>query len=249
MIRIVPPDDYGPLDDGVRARRRVRLDRVLERATPSTRSSSGCSASPHDLRALEGRQAVRRRAGDRRAAGAARPEGRSRCRPSTAPRRVVQRASSETGDVRGLQRAAAARRHRPRGDRRRAAQAAAPTSPRWSPIGPSSPSRSAKASPTSTACCSSGASTSSRSRARRRCATSCDVLGAEPAADLLRTTVVASIGPVTAEAAAQCDIQTTIMPAQLHDSGAGRRDRRALSSKDSTAERRHDIHDHTTRAR
>ena len=30
------------------------------------------------------------------------------------------------------------------------------------------------------------------------------VLGAEPAADLLRTTVVASIGPVTAEAAAQC---------------------------------------------
>lgn len=38
------------------------------------------------------------------------------------------------------------------------------------------------------------------------------VLGAEPAADLLRTTVVASIGPVTAEAAAQCNIQTTIMP-------------------------------------
>ena len=39
------------------------------------------------------------------------------------------------------------------------------------------------------------------------------VLGAEPAADLLRTTTVASIGPVTAEAAAQCDIRTTIMPA------------------------------------
>jgi uroporphyrinogen III methyltransferase/synthase len=39
------------------------------------------------------------------------------------------------------------------------------------------------------------------------------VLGAEPAADLLRTTLVASIGPVTAEAAAQCNIQTTIMPA------------------------------------
>jgi len=39
------------------------------------------------------------------------------------------------------------------------------------------------------------------------------VLGAEPAADLLRTTVVASIGPVTAEAASQCNIQTTIMPA------------------------------------
>jgi uroporphyrinogen-III synthase len=30
----------------------------------------------------------------------------------------------------------------------------------------------------------------------------------------LRTTVVASIGPVTAEAAAQCNIETTILPAQ-----------------------------------
>ena len=39
------------------------------------------------------------------------------------------------------------------------------------------------------------------------------VLGAEPAADLLRTTVVAAIGPVTAEAAAQCNVPTTIMPA------------------------------------
>ena len=38
------------------------------------------------------------------------------------------------------------------------------------------------------------------------------VLGAEPAADLLRTTIVASIGPVTAEAATQWNIQTTIMP-------------------------------------
>ena len=39
------------------------------------------------------------------------------------------------------------------------------------------------------------------------------VLGDEPAADLLRTTVVASIGPVTAEAATQCNIATTVMPA------------------------------------
>ena len=40
------------------------------------------------------------------------------------------------------------------------------------------------------------------------------VLGAEPAADLLRTTVVAVIGPVTAEAATQSGIPTTIMPTQ-----------------------------------
>jgi len=39
------------------------------------------------------------------------------------------------------------------------------------------------------------------------------VLGAEPAADLLRPITVASIGPVTAEAAAQCNIHTTVMPA------------------------------------
>jgi uroporphyrinogen-III synthase len=40
------------------------------------------------------------------------------------------------------------------------------------------------------------------------------VVGAEPAADLLRTTVVASIGPVTADAAAQANIETTVLPAQ-----------------------------------
>ena len=38
------------------------------------------------------------------------------------------------------------------------------------------------------------------------------VLGAEPAADLLRATAVAAIGPVTAEAAAQYKIETTIVP-------------------------------------
>lgn len=38
-------------------------------------------------------------------------------------------------------------------------------------------------------------------------------LGADPAADLLNTTVVAAIGPVTADAAARLNIQTTIMPA------------------------------------
>jgi uroporphyrinogen III methyltransferase/synthase len=41
------------------------------------------------------------------------------------------------------------------------------------------------------------------------------VLGVEPAADLLRTTVVASIGPVTAEAAAQYNIHSAIVPAEF----------------------------------
>ena len=39
------------------------------------------------------------------------------------------------------------------------------------------------------------------------------LLGADPAADLLNTTVVASIGPVTADAATRLNIHTTIMPA------------------------------------
>ena len=38
------------------------------------------------------------------------------------------------------------------------------------------------------------------------------IIGAEPAADLLRTTVVACIGPVTAEAAQQLGIHTSVMP-------------------------------------
>jgi uroporphyrinogen III methyltransferase/synthase len=38
------------------------------------------------------------------------------------------------------------------------------------------------------------------------------VVGAEPAADLLQSTVVACIGPVTAEAAAQSHIETTVVP-------------------------------------
>jgi uroporphyrinogen III methyltransferase/synthase len=40
------------------------------------------------------------------------------------------------------------------------------------------------------------------------------IMGAEPAADLLNATAVASIGPVTAEAASQWQIRTTIMPEQ-----------------------------------
>ncbi|MFN8058778.1 MAG: uroporphyrinogen-III C-methyltransferase [Vicinamibacterales bacterium] len=46
-----------------------------------------------------------------------------------------------------------------------------------------------------------------------------DALGEEPAADLLRNVQVASIGPVTAEAALQHGIRTTIVPAEYTTSG------------------------------
>jgi uroporphyrinogen III methyltransferase/synthase len=41
-----------------------------------------------------------------------------------------------------------------------------------------------------------------------------EVIGAEPAADLLKTTIVASIGPVTAEAATHFDIHSQVVPNQ-----------------------------------
>ncbi len=41
-----------------------------------------------------------------------------------------------------------------------------------------------------------------------------EIVGRDQAVDLLRTTVVASIGPVTAEAAQQLDITTAVMPGQ-----------------------------------
>ena len=42
-----------------------------------------------------------------------------------------------------------------------------------------------------------------------------ELLGAEVAADLLRTTTVAAIGPVTAEAAAQLGIEATVVPEEF----------------------------------
>ena len=45
------------------------------------------------------------------------------------------------------------------------------------------------------------------------------IFGAEQAADLLRSTAVACIGPVTAEAAAQCNITTAVMPADYTIAG------------------------------
>ena len=65
---------------------------------------------------------------------------------------------------------------------------------------------------TSTGCFSTAKSTPSRSPAPRPSATSPRSTAQEQAADLLRGTVVASIGPVTAEAAHQLGISTTVMP-------------------------------------
>ena len=69
MIRIVPPEDYGPLDDA--CARAGEFDWIVfSSANAVDAFIERLLAAPQDLRALERRQAVRRRAGDRRAAGA-----------------------------------------------------------------------------------------------------------------------------------------------------------------------------------
>ena len=86
---------------------------------------------------------------------------------------------------------------------------------RWSRsplIGRCSRDRSVRMDATSTRCCSKSKSTSSPSPAPRPFGASCRCWVPIRQADLLRTTVVASIGPVTAEAAQQAGIGTTIMP-------------------------------------
>ena len=95
-------------------------------------------------------------------------------------------------------------------------------------IGRSRSSPNATASRTSTACCSSGSIDVVTFTSPSAVRNFVHVLGAEPAADLLRSTVVASIGPVTAEAAAQCQHRVDDRAGDVHDSRARGRDRRAL---------------------
>ena len=113
MIRIAAAGRLRPARRGLRARRRVRLDRVLERQRRRRLHGAAARGAARPARA-EGREALRGRPGHGRAARALRPEGR----PDAG--RVPRRSAScermlEAGDVAGPQGAAAARRHRPRG--------------------------------------------------------------------------------------------------------------------------------------
>jgi uroporphyrinogen-III synthase len=64
------------------------------------------------------------------------------------------------------------------------------------------------------------------------------VLGAEPAADLLGSTVVACIGPVTAEACGAVQHTQHHRSGRIHGAGAGRRDRRPFCAYVGSAFRR-----------
>ena len=157
MIRIAPPEDYGPLDaacarvgefDWIVFSSANAVDAFIERLL----------ASPLDLRALKGVKLC--------AVGPATAERLARHGLKVDLVPAEYRAEALVAGAGGLARhhrradPAAARRHRPRGHRRGAAPAAAPTSPRSSPTGRWPPNPSARANPTSTGCCSIAGSTS-----------------------------------------------------------------------------------------
>ena len=154
MIRIVPPDDYAAARRGVPRRSSTFDWIVFSSANAVDAFMRRLLASPLDLRALGRRQAVRRRAGDGRAAGALRPEGRSRARR-------VSRRGDRRRRSRSRATSAACRVLLPRADIGREVVAdelrtpGRATSPRSSPTGRWSSIPSATASPTSTGCCSS----------------------------------------------------------------------------------------------
>ena len=209
MIRIEPPEDFGPLDaacahvaefDWIVFTSSNAVDAFLDRLL----------AGPHDLRALKGVQlcVVGPSTGERLARRGLKVD----LTPAEYRAEAVVRAMSETGEIRGL------RVLMPHADIGREIVADA--------------LRSQDADVTEVVAYRTVAVEAEREGEpdiyrmllERRIDvvtfTSASavrnfvrILGAEPAADLLHTTIVASIGPVTAEAAAQLNIKTTIMPA------------------------------------
>ena len=121
MIRIAPPDDYGPLDAACARDRPVRLDRVRER-----QRRRRVHGAPAGVAAGPARAARRRSCAP---SGRPRPSGCARYGLKVDLVPAEYRAEALVAGARRLARrhrpagAAAARRHRPRGGRRRAAAA------------------------------------------------------------------------------------------------------------------------------
>ena len=208
MIRIVPPDDYAPLDDV--CARAAEFDWMVFTSTNAVDAFiDRLLLSPQDLRALKGvRLCV---VGPATAERLAKYGLKVDLTPAEYRAEAVVRAITEAGDVRGL------RILLPHADigreviadelRRQGADVTEVVAYRTVVVEPERE----------------GEPDIYRMLLERRIDvvtfTSASavrnfvrVLGPEPAADLLRTTVVACIGPVTAEAAAQCNVEATIIP-------------------------------------
>ena len=210
MIRIVPPDDYGPLDEA--CARAGTFDWIIFSSTNAVDPFiDRLLRTPHDLRELKGVKlcVVGPAAADRLARYGLKVD----LMPSEYRADAILHALAETGDMRGLQillpRADIGGELLAEGLRKQGAEVAEVVAYRTLVAEPQREDE----------------PDIYRMLLERRIDvvtfTSAsavrhfvDVLGPEPAADLLRTTVVASIGPVTAEATAQYNIQTKVVPAQ-----------------------------------
>ena len=209
MIRIAPPDDYGPLDD-VSARAGEFDWIIFSSANAVDAFVERLLETPHDLRVLKGVKLG--------VVGSATAERLTRLglkvdlEPAEFRAESVLHAMAQTGDLRGLKvllpRADIGRELLADELRRQGAEVTEVVAYRTVIAEPERE----------------GEPDIYRMLLERRIDvvtfTSASavrnfvrVLGAEPAADLLRTTIVASIGPVTAEAATRCHIATTIVPA------------------------------------
>ena len=211
MLRFAPPDDYGPLDDAVVADRLVRLDRVHDARTPWITSSRRARAGPGDLRALNGVRLC--------AVGPATEDRlrRYRLKPDLVPAdghpEAVAQALAAAGSLRGravlVPRADVGRELVAQELRRAGAEVTDVTAYRTIVAEPEREGEPDiyrllldRRIDTVTFTSASAVRTFVR------------VIGEEQAADLLQQTTVACIGPVTAEAAAQLGIMTTIMPGE-----------------------------------
>jgi uroporphyrinogen III methyltransferase/synthase len=208
MIRIMPPEDYGPLDDA--CARAGEFDWIIfSSATAVDAFVERLLAGPHDLRALKGVKLC--------VVGPATAERLTRyglkvdLTPSEYRAEAVVRAISDATDVSGLKvllpHADIGREIVADELRKRGAEITEVVAYRTITVEPERE----------------GEPDIYRMLLERRIDvvtfTSASavrgfvgVVGAEPAADLLRATVVASIGPVTAEAASQYHIESTIVP-------------------------------------
>src|SRR5436190_3288682 len=210
MIRIAPPDDYGPLDDA--CARAASFDWIVFTSANAVDAFiERLVAGPEDLRALKGVKLCA--VGPRTAERLARAGLKVDLVPAEYRAEAVLRAISEVAEVRGLNvllpHADIGREIIADALRKQGAEVSVVVAYRTVAEDPEREGepdiyRMLLERSIDVVTFTSGSAVRSFVK----------VLGAEPAADLLRTTTVASIGPVTAEAAAQHNIHTTIMPSQ-----------------------------------
>ena len=220
MIRILPPDDPDAAAARRRAARRVRLDRVHQRQRRRGVHERACSRPAATCASLKGPRLCAVGPATAEQLATLRHQGRSRFPTSSGPRRVVERARDAQGPLDAVARAAAARRHRPRGHRRAAARRRARVVTDVVAYRTVLDDAQRDGGPDIYRMLLDGeidVVTFTSASAVRNFA---KVYGAEQAADLLKKTVVAAIGPVTAEAAGaarhhgrRCSPTTYTMPA------------------------------------